>query len=192
MTTQPAIGLLLGDPAGIGPQLAVRLLAEPLPPQVKLIVVGRRAWLGRGAQQARLPEPDLPAVALTDLDQAPIDCPILLETEGGDLDQVPVASVSREAGASCMASLRTAADLVARDLIAGFLYGPMHKQSLHLGGSRHPDDAALLTEPMRSTSSTTGVRRALHPIFRCLKSLPGFRLPAYWQPSNSCMPSCRT
>ena len=125
--------------------MAVRLLAEPLPP-VRLIVVGRRAWLRRGAQQARLPEPDLSAVALTDLDQMPLDCPILLEPEGDDLDRVSVASVSRDAGASCMASLRTAADLVARDVIAGFLYGPMHKQSLQLGGSRHPDDAALLTE----------------------------------------------
>ncbi|MDE0670708.1 MAG: 4-hydroxythreonine-4-phosphate dehydrogenase PdxA [Caldilineaceae bacterium] len=146
MTTQPAIGLLLGDSAGVGPQLAVRLLAEPLPPQVRLIVVGRRAWLRRGAQQAQLPVPDLPAVALTDLDQVSIDCPILLEPEGDHLDRVPVASVSREAGIGCMASLRMAADLVARGVLAGFLYGPMHKQSLQLGGSRHPDDAALLTE----------------------------------------------
>ena len=146
MTAQPAIGLLLGDPAGVGPQLVARLLTEPLPPQVRLIVVGRRAWLQRGAQQARLPDPDLPAIALADLDQASIDTPVLLEPEGDDLDQVPVALVSKAAGAGCMAGLRTAADLVERGVLAGFLYGPMHKQSLQLGGSRHPDDAALLTE----------------------------------------------
>ena len=146
MTTQPAIGLLLGDPAGVGPQLAVRLLAEPLPQEVGLIVIGRSAWLQRGALQARLPVPELPVVTQEGLEETSANHPVLLQPDGDALDEAPVAAVSEAAGVGCLASLRTAGELVERGILAGFLYGPMHKQSLQKGGSRHPDDAGLLTE----------------------------------------------
>ena len=124
----------------------MRLLAEPLPQDVRLIVIGRGAWLRRGALQARLPEPALSVVTLEDLEKASVNHPVLLQPDGDVLDEAPVATVSEAAGAGCLASLRVAAELVERGILAGFLYGPMHKQSLQKGGSRHPDDAGLLSE----------------------------------------------
>ena len=124
----------------------MRLLAEPLPQEVRLIVIGRSTWLRRGALQARLPVPELPVVTMEGLEEASAHHPVLLQPDGDTLDDASVATVSEAAGAGCLASLHAAAELVERGILAGFLYGPMHKQSLRMGGSRHPDDAGLLTE----------------------------------------------
>jgi 4-hydroxythreonine-4-phosphate dehydrogenase len=61
MSGPERVGLLLGDPCGIGPELIAKLLAiDGLDPEVATIVIGEPRVLARGAEHAgvvlRLPE----------------------------------------------------------------------------------------------------------------------------------------
>ena len=61
MSEPERVGLLLGDPCGIGPELIAKLLAvDGLDPEVATIVIGEPRVLARGAEHAgvvlRLPE----------------------------------------------------------------------------------------------------------------------------------------
>jgi hypothetical protein len=61
MSEPERVGLLLGDPCGIGPELIARLLAvDGLDPEVATVVIGEPRVLARGADHAgvvlRLPE----------------------------------------------------------------------------------------------------------------------------------------
>ena len=42
---KPNIALVIGDPAGVGPELVVKLLADPAATQANLYVIGSRAVL---------------------------------------------------------------------------------------------------------------------------------------------------
>ena len=146
MTGIPTIGLLLGDPAGIGPQLSARLLANPPTGEYRLIAIGRKAWLQQGAVQARIPEPEIRCLSLSELVPVPAEEPVLVELDDQSLDSVPVATIGYGSGAACISSLQTAVGLCKLGILSGFVYGPMHKQSLRAGGSNHADDAGLLSE----------------------------------------------
>ncbi|MBV8652460.1 MAG: 4-hydroxythreonine-4-phosphate dehydrogenase, partial [Alphaproteobacteria bacterium] len=62
---KPVLALAIGDPAGIGPELAAKLVADPAVTEAAhLIVIGDRRVLKRGADVAKVAI-DLPVVANT-------------------------------------------------------------------------------------------------------------------------------
>jgi len=63
MTGVPRVGLLLGDPCGIGPELVARLVRDgELDPGVATIVMGESRVAARGAEVAGI-ELRLPAIS---------------------------------------------------------------------------------------------------------------------------------
>ena len=147
---RPRVGLLLGDPSGIGPEIVVKLLAAYADARVQLVVLGAQACLERGARQANQPCPDLPH---WDNGRDPatrrapvVFCPLPEWTRAGP----PLGAATREAGLYCLAALRKAVRLAQSGAWAGFAYAPMNKAALHLGGSQHPDDMGLLNALFRA------------------------------------------
>ncbi len=142
----PAVGLLLGDPSGIGPEVAARLLAGYTDDCVRLVVLGDLAVWDRGLMQATLPDPKLPlwreAADWAALPTGPIFRPLLHWKDAPPA----VGQTSPTAGAYCLQSLREAVTLVQQGHLQGFTYAPMNKASLQLGGSGHPDDIGLLSD----------------------------------------------
>ena len=52
-TPKPLVGLVVGDPAGIGPELAARLAADSsVADAVRLLIIGDRRIFDRGAEIA--------------------------------------------------------------------------------------------------------------------------------------------
>ena len=142
---RPTIGLLLGDPSGIGPEVGAKLLSSYTDQRVRLAVVVAPAVWARGLAQAGLPDPDLPILENWDQWEAePVSSAFWPLTESGDLPGV--AQVSGEAGRYCLQSLREAVTLVQQGRLDGFTYAPMNKASLKLGGSTHTDDMGLLSD----------------------------------------------
>ncbi len=142
---QPTIGLLLGDPSGIGPEVGAKLLSSHKDQRVRLVVVVAPAVWARGLAQAGLPDPDLPILENWDQWEAdPVSSAFWPLTESGDLPRV--AQISGEAGRYCLQSLREAVTLVQQGSLDGFTYAPMNKASLQLGGSTHADDMGLLSD----------------------------------------------
>ena len=51
------IGLLLGDPSGIGPELVSKLLTEKITDAVNIVVIGEKSILDKGCLLYTSPSP---------------------------------------------------------------------------------------------------------------------------------------
>lgn len=130
-SNRPAVALTAGDPAGIGPELLVRLLdelraAEPEP----IVVVAARAELERGIGRSGLD------VTVGDLMRP--QHVRLVELDGDLAGDRPEPSAA--AGAWALAALDLALELCSSGEASGILFGPLNKAALHLAGMDEPDE----------------------------------------------------
>ena len=112
------IGITLGDPAGIGPEVAVKALHAAELPAAEYVVYGPQWALEIGAEQSALP---LPACETVDVDVA----------------QAPDFAVGTVSAACGQAGVQ-AVERCAQDTIEGRLSAmmtcPLHKEAIHAAG----------------------------------------------------------
>lgn len=126
----PKIALLLGDPAGVGPELVAKLLADPVSGQADITIVGDRRELDAGMTVAgthtavgEAAAPGRPRL---------VDHPFT-----GDLRR---GTESAESGRYIFETLRIALDLARKGEADALCFGPLNKTSLHLAGMTHEDE----------------------------------------------------
>lgn len=153
----PRLALVMGDPAGIGPELFVRLLAEPeIRRSAAIIGIGDARVLARGAEQAGI-EPEI-AIG-RDLEAlfavAAPDRAVFWDLANCDPMDCPPGRVSPAAGASALANYRAALALANARAIDAIVFTPFNKQAIRLVHPAYEDEAAeakaffgLKTEPM--------------------------------------------
>ena len=152
-THKPTLALIQGDPAGIGPELLVKLLCdEAIRSASNLVVIGAPDVFGRGQEQAgrtvgnvRHAQPDA-AIELEANEILHLD----LEIEG--IGEVPVAQVSAEGGRSSIDGLRMAFELAQDGLVDGVVFMPFSKESMHLGGNAFTDELGYARDFFRLKS----------------------------------------
>ena len=132
------VGLLLGDPCGIGPELVAKLLAGgELDPGVATIVIGEPRVLARGAEHAgvelRLPEVSSP-------DAVAEGSAALLRGPSVDPADVPIGQVSAAAGACVLDTFRQALGLARAGALDAICFAPCNKQAMHEGGLEFEDE----------------------------------------------------
>jgi len=129
MKTQPTIGVLTGDPAGIGPELLAKLLADPAcTATANLALVGDPRVLAQGAAVAGV---------------APAEIPVITRIEMAGEGWQP-GVMSRACGAYVLESLRAAAAAVREGRLDGVLFAPLNKGAMRLAGLEHEDEMRLL------------------------------------------------
>jgi 4-hydroxythreonine-4-phosphate dehydrogenase len=125
------LGISVGDPAGIGPEIVLKALADPDRPSAAVTVYGPRAVLDDRARRFALPALPMPAVQLVDV---PFAGPIVL------------GRVSAEGGrAAADAVLRAARDAREKRIDA-LVTAPLNKESLRLAGHPWPGHTEMLAE----------------------------------------------
>ncbi|WP_394214933.1 4-hydroxythreonine-4-phosphate dehydrogenase PdxA [Brachybacterium vulturis] len=130
--TAPRIALTFGDFSGIGPELAVRLLAEPgnLERAQILALVSRdefeRACSDAGVSVPTAAEPTTGAVHLVGSDRQDIE--------------VPSAQISVDAGTRVMQDLEKALGMFKDGQVDSIMFLPLNKTSLHLAGMDEEDE----------------------------------------------------
>lgn len=150
-TRRPRVAVTIGDPAGVGPEIALRLAATPRLPGVPLLV-GDAAVLRQCAAALRLP---LPALVLSahrvlaeglpaDLNRAAIvDC--------GAFDGMVVPGrVDARCGAAAYAYLMTAIRGAQKGVFDALATAPLNKAALHAAGVREAGHAEILAHATRS------------------------------------------
>ncbi|MGR6319066.1 4-hydroxythreonine-4-phosphate dehydrogenase PdxA [Micromonospora soli] len=128
----PRVALTMGDPAGIGPELTVRLLATPENlHKAEVYVLTDAAELKAVAAEVGVEVP------LTD---APTPGHAVLV--GSDLSGRPVErrTVSKAAGERVMADLLKALNLYRSGMVDAIMFTPLNKGSLHLAGMHEEDE----------------------------------------------------
>jgi len=142
---QPRLAWVLGDPAGIGPEIVAKSLASPeTRARCRPVLVGPSWLLRRGEAVARcqVPVTVCPAPAL---DSLPPDALPLVEA-GGPERPFPYGQVSPEAGRLCLDTLRAAVELARAKVVDGVVFGPLNKEALSRGGNPYRDELHLLAE----------------------------------------------
>lgn len=141
MRTPPRIAIIPGEPAGIGPELVARLLAEPDVAQTaSILLVGDRHVFELGRRQAgadwalREVDADEPAGWSEGEGYA------LLATDTIAPCDVRIAEVSEAGGRSSLRTLDMAVDMAVAGTVDGVLFGPFNKTSLHMAGMDAEDE----------------------------------------------------
>lgn len=140
--TVPRIGLMLGDPSGIGPELAARFIADPRNWEGSTpMLIGDRRALDRGFAQAKIAAPAVAAVA------APEDAAgpgvFLLERRSPDAELAPTGRVTPESGRMTLDNLLYCIDLIRKGGMDGFVFAPLNKEALMRAGMKEHSELEL-------------------------------------------------
>ena len=165
MSTKPTIAITLGDPAGIGPEVVAKALADPqLRALGNLVVVGNAGVLEQALRSAGT---NLHAVAVGDPRQpAGHDSVAVVDDGDEELSDIALGQVSAEAGGASVKWVLTAARLALAGAIDVIVTAPINKTSAHLAGYEdvgHMELFQSLTEsPQVATMLLTTGLRVVH------------------------------
>lgn len=161
MTTK-TIAITLGDPAGIGPEIALKAAAEMRPRLeergFRLLILGDSHTLKRISQTLDLPLPDIitraeigSAKAAAILPTSPLREPII------------TGQLSAEAGRQSYDAIERAVKLALEEAVDAIVTAPLNKEAMHLAGYHFAGHTELLAE---LTNTRGSVMMLAHEAFR--------------------------
>jgi len=149
--TKANIAILLGDPAGIGPELISKLLKEEITNKANVVVIGEKEILESGNNVTGNSH-ELEIVK--DFNQIDFNKSnrFLLDISKGKNHKYKIAEPSKESGESVLEALDLALSLAKEKKIDAINFAPMNKTSLKLGGNTHSDELQLMAEKLEVES----------------------------------------
>ena len=145
---KPVLALAIGDPAGIGPELAAKLVADPaVQGAATLIVIGDRRVLQRGADTAGVTV-DLPVVETAD--SLPRGQSALLDLRHLDPDSIEVGVAAKAGGAFALENFRTGLRMAKAGQVAGVCFTPFNKAANKAARGVYDDEISFIAEVLDS------------------------------------------
>lgn len=143
------VGITLGDPAGIGPEVAVKALNADDVPAADYVLYGPAWALELGAGQAGQPVPDNCELVDIEVPRAP---------------DFQIGKVTAACGEASVAAVeRCARDAITGD-VAAMMTCPLHKEAIHAAG--YVDDIGHQEILARLTGATTTATMLMTPGLR--------------------------
>ncbi len=141
------IGITLGDPAGIGPEIVARVLGEG--PPCPCVVYGDAAILSRAAKLVgasfEVANVEVPGPGSSRPDLAHV---VRVGTVPSNL---PIGRVSAEAGAAAYASITRAIDDALAGRLSAIVTAPINKDALRAAGVPFPGHTEILADRSGTT-----------------------------------------
>lgn len=132
MAEPPRVAVTMGDPAGVGPELCLRLLRDGRVRAICVpVVIGDAGVLRRVARQLGWPEPDLTS---------------MLDLHAIDADAVEPGKVSAACGRAAYEYVTFAIDEALAGRVDAITTGPLHKEALHAAGVPFPGHTEILAD----------------------------------------------
>ena len=151
MTNKNTIALVQGDPAGIGPELLVKLLCEDgVRSAARLVVVGAPEIFARGEDHAGQVVDNIRHAGLEAEIGFESDEVLHLDLTVDGIGEVPVSRVSAAGGQSSMRGLHKALELARDRIVDGIVFMPFNKESMHLGGNDFADELGFARDFFRT------------------------------------------
>jgi 4-hydroxythreonine-4-phosphate dehydrogenase len=116
------IGLVLGDPAGVGAELAAKLLASEDLAGVTVIGDARQLEAGARVAKAKLPRVEV------------------LDRRNADPAAIPLGQACAEGGRAALDNFTAALDLARDGKLDAVCFTPFNKQALMMAGNRFEDE----------------------------------------------------
>lgn len=152
---RPLIAVTSGDPAGVGPELCLRLLAnEAIHRRLTPLVFADARVLARVAAVCRLPAPEriVPYRQFT-ADPRGVRQPALIDFAHLDPDACPPGQVSAAAGTAAYAYIEAAITAALAGTVDAVCTAPIHKEALAAAGIRFPGHTEIFTVLTGAVSS---------------------------------------
>ena len=149
---KPRIAIIHGEPAGIGPELIGKLLAQPdVSDHAEIVLVGDRHVFELGQRQAGVEW----TIRVIDVDEAETrksgDGYPLVPMETLTPEEVQLSEVTEAGGRASLRNLDRALDLTLAGLADAVLFGPFNKTSMHLAGMDVEDEHRYMARYMEFT-----------------------------------------
>jgi 4-hydroxythreonine-4-phosphate dehydrogenase len=144
--SKSTIAMVLGDPAGIGPELIARLLGEPeVRAQANVILIADEAEMRRGMRIAGM---EFPYRRVESLEQLAFvdDTPLFYDFRGDTIGEFTRSEASVIGGRYSLDTLEKALRLTEAGITDAALFGPLNKTSLHMAGMAHSDELHWFAE----------------------------------------------
>ena len=147
-TIRPVLAITLGDPAGVGPEIVVKALAEPaVYEQCRPLVIGDRRMLARAAAWVGAPPPQFEPVGDARAGRYASGTIAILDLANADPDEVAPGQLSAAAGRAAVESVFCACDLALGGAVDAVVTAPLNKEAMHLAGfTRYAGHTELLAE----------------------------------------------
>lgn len=131
----PVIGITMGDPAGIGPEIIIKTLSRPgVSQKCRPVVIGDRAILEKALSLTKSPM-GLVSIPHPDQYSGQKGAIHLIETSDLAPDSTLLTSPTPETGRAMEAYITTGVDLALEGAIEGLVTGPITKTGLKMAGS---------------------------------------------------------
>jgi len=135
----------MGDPAGVGPELCLRILRDPIVTAACVpVVFGDLDVLLRVADAARLVSP--PGIVTLEAWQSRPDArePMVVDCGAITKGAFEPGTVNAECGRAAAAYIEAAVSAATVGAVAGVVTAPIHKEALHLAGSPYAGHTEML------------------------------------------------
>ena len=143
MSSNPPIAITMGDPAGIGPEISVKVSAgRDLPGHP--VIIGDHDCLVRAAKVAKVDKKIREINSLEAFD-AEADVIQVLNVRPA-LSKVETGRVSAECGQAAYDYIRTAIDLAKAGRVSAVVTAPIHKEALAAAGIPYPGHTEMLAD----------------------------------------------
>ena len=143
---RPLLGITMGDPTGVGPEVIVGAWSTAAAQQAaKLVVLGRSAVLRRAARLLNSPVQIVDVAAPGEISSTDTILPCI-SCGSVSADQASPATVDARGGQAAYDALLLATELALRNHLDGIVTAPLNKTALHEAGHRYPGHTELLAE----------------------------------------------
>jgi len=142
----PVLGLMLGDCAGIGPEICARVLADRrMVDAARLVVIGDARVLEQGARDAAVSIAFIAYSTPEEIDWTRPEIP-LIDLHNLDPRAIRRAEVSAESGRICGETLAYIVRLALEGRLDGVAFAPLNKAALYAGGWDFHDEHQLFAK----------------------------------------------
>ncbi len=143
---RPRLAVTMGDPAGVGPELCLRVATDgSLAARASIVIFGSAAVLQRAAAAVGLPLPETVCgtthwPGLSGLPEEPC----VLDLGGIEANSVVPGEVSRLTGRASYRYVEAAIQAAIAGDVAAVVTGPIHKEALHTAGIPYTGHTEIL------------------------------------------------
>jgi len=142
---KPQVGITIGDPAGIGPEIVLKAVAEPEVRSIcSPVIVGDAAELHRQAGRLGLSE-RFNTITAGELDQNNFANPVIYDT-GKTPESIEWGALNASSGRAAIAAIEAAVKLCLAGRLDAMTTAPINKEALKLAGSHFPGHTEMITE----------------------------------------------
>jgi 4-hydroxythreonine-4-phosphate dehydrogenase len=153
--SKPIIAVTMGDPAGVGPEICLQLLANEAVCEIATpVVFGDARLLSRCARQTNIPAPKRIISEIEWADKcSSIDGPAVLDLFGFDAEDFTPGTVSARTGAAGYRYVEKSIEAALAKQVAAVATAPLNKEALHAAGVMYPGHTEMFAEKMAAARS---------------------------------------